>query len=97
MKRVTDPLQKTVRVFVTRQGGRLPMAVVGTAQGTPIHYRLPVASAQVKSAILLAGLKRRVKPALMNRPRRVITLKYAALFRCRCRRQGNGIGGRSSV
>jgi len=56
MKRVTDPLQKNGACFVTRQGGRLPMVVVGTAQGTPIHYRLPVASAQVKSAILLAGL-----------------------------------------
>lgn len=56
MKRVIDPLQKNGACFLTRQGGRLPMAVIGTSHGAPIRYQLPVASAQVKSAILLAGL-----------------------------------------
>src|SRR6185437_10674974 len=37
-------------------GGRLPLAVIGAASPLPISYRLPVASAQVKSAVLLAGL-----------------------------------------
>jgi 3-phosphoshikimate 1-carboxyvinyltransferase len=39
-----------------RAGGRLPLAIRGTSDPLPIEYRLPVPSAQVKSAILLAGL-----------------------------------------
>ena len=56
MKRVTDPLSRMGAQFVTRTGGRLPLAVIGTDHPLPITYTLPVASAQVKSAILLAGL-----------------------------------------
>jgi 3-phosphoshikimate 1-carboxyvinyltransferase len=56
MKRVADPLSQMGAKFVTRSGGRLPAAVTGTAMPLPIRYELPVASAQVKSAILLAGL-----------------------------------------
>src|SRR5919106_286823 len=39
-----------------RAAGRPPLAVIGTPEPMPITYQLPVASAQVKSAILLAGL-----------------------------------------
>ncbi len=56
MKRVTEPLSRMGARFFTRDGGRLPGAVVGTNNPLPITYELPVASAQVKSAILLAGL-----------------------------------------
>jgi 3-phosphoshikimate 1-carboxyvinyltransferase len=56
MKRVTDPLSATGAQFWTREGGRLPLAVRGAADPLPLDYRLPVASAQVKSACLLAGL-----------------------------------------
>ncbi|MDD3444426.1 MAG: 3-phosphoshikimate 1-carboxyvinyltransferase [Zavarzinia sp.] len=56
MARVTDPLSRMGARFVGRAGGRLPLAVVGARAPMPIEYRLPVASAQVKSAILLAGL-----------------------------------------
>lgn len=56
MKRVTDPLSATGAAFWTREGGRLPLAVRGAADPLPIDYVLPVASAQVKSACLLAGL-----------------------------------------
>lgn len=56
MGRVSVPLSETGARFVTRAGHKLPMAVEGTGKGKPLHYRLPVASAQVKSAILLAGL-----------------------------------------
>jgi 3-phosphoshikimate 1-carboxyvinyltransferase len=56
MARVTEPLSRIGARFVSRAGGRLPLAIVGTAEPLPIEYRLPVASAQVKSAILLAGL-----------------------------------------
>ncbi|MBI2242313.1 MAG: 3-phosphoshikimate 1-carboxyvinyltransferase [Magnetospirillum gryphiswaldense] len=56
MKRVSAPLGQMGARFFGRDGGRLPMAVVGTGNPLPITYELPVASAQVKSAILLAGL-----------------------------------------
>ncbi|MFC7333957.1 3-phosphoshikimate 1-carboxyvinyltransferase [Rhodocista pekingensis] len=56
MARVTKPLETMGARFVLRSGGRLPGAVIGTDRPVPIAYRLPVASAQVKSAILLAGL-----------------------------------------
>lgn len=56
MARVTTPLAQMGATFTGRSGGRLPMAVTGTETPVPITYTLPVASAQVKSAILLAGL-----------------------------------------
>ena len=56
MRRVTDPLSACGARFDSRDGGRLPLAITGAADALPIEYRLPVASAQVKSAILLAGL-----------------------------------------
>lgn len=56
MQRVIAPLSQTGAAFWTREGGRLPLAMKGTGEPLPIHYTLPVASAQVKSAILLAGL-----------------------------------------
>lgn len=56
MRRVVDPLSKTGARFFGRSGHKLPMAVVGADQPIPISYEVPVASAQVKSAILLAGL-----------------------------------------
>jgi len=59
MARVTEPLAKMGGRFIGRDGGCLPLCVVGTDTVMPIEYRLPVASAQVKSAILLAGLNSR--------------------------------------
>jgi 3-phosphoshikimate 1-carboxyvinyltransferase len=56
MQRVIDPLSKMGARFVSRDGGRMPLGIVGTDEMIPIEYRLPVASAQVKSAVLLAGL-----------------------------------------
>ena len=56
MARVTTPLAQCGAQFFAREGGRLPLAVVGAKAAVAIDYRLPVASAQVKSAILLAGL-----------------------------------------
>ena len=56
MNRVADPLSGFGARFVAREGGRLPLAVTGASDPVPITYRLPVASAQVKSAVLLAGL-----------------------------------------
>ena len=56
MGRVTDPLALFGTQAFGRKGGRLPMTVVGAAKPVAVRYVLPVASAQVKSAILLAGL-----------------------------------------
>ncbi|QJU59035.1 3-phosphoshikimate 1-carboxyvinyltransferase [Sphingomonas sp. AP4-R1] len=56
MGRVTDPLSQMGAEFSASPGGRLPLMVRGLCPAVPIEYRLPVASAQVKSAILLAGL-----------------------------------------
>ncbi|MBS0981113.1 3-phosphoshikimate 1-carboxyvinyltransferase [Acetobacter thailandicus] len=56
MKRVTIPLSETGARFMSREGGRLPLAIQGSAEPKALEYRLPVASAQVKSAILLSGL-----------------------------------------
>ena len=56
MGRVTDPLSLFGARAYGRQGGRLPMTIVGAAEPVPVRYALPVASAQVKSAVLLAGL-----------------------------------------
>ncbi len=56
MARVIAPLGEMGARFVAREGGRLPLTVTGAARPSPLRYRLPVASAQVKSAILLAGL-----------------------------------------
>lgn len=56
MKRVIDPLQQMGARFMARSGDRLPLTVRGAQDVLPIEYRLPVASAQVKSAIMLCGL-----------------------------------------
>jgi 3-phosphoshikimate 1-carboxyvinyltransferase len=55
MKRVIEPLMQMGAIFESADG-RLPLKVTGAAKPVAITYRLPVASAQVKSAILLAGL-----------------------------------------
>ncbi len=56
MGRVAEPLERMGAKVVARAGQRLPLAVLGAAEPLPITYRTPVASAQVKSAVLLAGL-----------------------------------------
>ena len=56
MGRVIDPLSSMGADISASPGGRLPLMVRGLVPAVPLSYRLPVASAQVKSAILLAGL-----------------------------------------
>jgi 3-phosphoshikimate 1-carboxyvinyltransferase len=57
MRRVLDPLEKMgARVLEMADGGRLPLTIRGAADPMPIVYEPPVASAQLKSAVLLAGL-----------------------------------------
>ncbi|MBX7481022.1 3-phosphoshikimate 1-carboxyvinyltransferase [Qipengyuania qiaonensis] len=56
MGRVIDPLSTMGASFTPSPGGTLPLMMEGMQPAVPIEYRLPVASAQVKSAVLLAGL-----------------------------------------
>ncbi|WP_423142172.1 3-phosphoshikimate 1-carboxyvinyltransferase [Parablastomonas sp. CN1-191] len=59
MARVTEPLSLMGAGFDSSPGGRLPLILRGASLPVPITYRLPVASAQVKSAVLLAALNTR--------------------------------------
>lgn len=56
MRRVLDPLGAMGVEVIARSGGRLPLTMRGPDTPLPITYRVPMASAQVKSAVLLAGL-----------------------------------------
>ncbi len=56
MGRVIEPLSQMGAEITASPGGRLPLMLRGASPAVPITYRLPVASAQVKSAVLLAGL-----------------------------------------
>ncbi len=66
MGRVTAPLQEMGARFETAEGQRLPLTVHGGGL-KGVAYRLPVASAQVKSAVLLAGLNARGETATIER------------------------------
>jgi 3-phosphoshikimate 1-carboxyvinyltransferase len=57
MQRILDPLAEIgARAVAAADGGRLPLRLQGARSPVPIVYRTPVASAQIKSAVLLAGL-----------------------------------------
>ncbi|MBL6637314.1 MAG: 3-phosphoshikimate 1-carboxyvinyltransferase [Planktomarina sp.] len=56
MGRVTDPLALFGAQSYGRSEGRLPLTLIGAAQPLPVRYEVPMPSAQVKSAVLLAGL-----------------------------------------
>ena len=57
MRRVLDPLVRMgARVVSEAEGGRLPLTIEGARDAVPIEYESPVPSAQLKSAVLLAGL-----------------------------------------
>ncbi|MGB2294527.1 MAG: 3-phosphoshikimate 1-carboxyvinyltransferase [Candidatus Puniceispirillum sp.] len=59
MARITDPLQTMGTIVASRDGGLLPVTITGQDEPMAICYESPVASAQIKSAILLAGLTAR--------------------------------------
>ncbi len=57
MRRILDPLVLMgAEVLEQAEGGRCPILLKGTSEPAPIEYRTPVASAQIKSAVLFAGL-----------------------------------------
>src|SRR5262249_59285889 len=56
MRRILDPLEKMgAHTVTTADGGRLPATMRGAVDPIPIVYEVPVPSAQIKSAVLLAG------------------------------------------
>ena len=67
MARVTDPLALFGARAYGRRGGRLPMTIVGAADAAPVRYVVPVPSAQVKSAVLLAALNARGESQVIER------------------------------
>ena len=56
MGRITDPIALFGAQSFGRTGGKLPMTVIGASEPVPVRYHVPMPSAQVKSAVLLAGL-----------------------------------------
>ncbi|MCC2100498.1 MAG: 3-phosphoshikimate 1-carboxyvinyltransferase, partial [Hyphomicrobiales bacterium] len=70
MRRILDPLELMgARTLEQGEGGRCPILLKGAAEPAPIEYRTPVASAQIKSAVLLAGL---------NSPGRTVVIEAEA-------------------
>ena len=75
MRRVLDPLALMgAKVAAGGEGGRLPLTLQGARDPVPIAYRTPVASAQIKSAVLLAGLDRARRHHRDREPRRAATI-----------------------
>ncbi len=81
MERVMEPLRHIGAEFTARTGGRLPITITGTANALPGDETLKVASAQVKSAILLAGLNAKGTTIVVEpRPSRDHTEKMLRFF-----------------
>jgi len=67
MRRILDPLRLMgAQVLAEAEGGRCPITLQGAADPAPIVYRTPVASAQIKSAVLLAGLTARGRTTVVE-------------------------------
>ncbi|MFM9890561.1 MAG: 3-phosphoshikimate 1-carboxyvinyltransferase [Rickettsiales bacterium] len=81
MLRVITPLQEIGAQFEASDGGRLPLTLHGTDMPLPIAYTLPVASAQVKSAVLLAGINiPGITTVIENEPTRDHTERMLGFF-----------------
>ena len=82
MARITDPLKLFGAQSYGRDGGLLPLTIVGASNPMPVQYTSPHASAQIKSAVLLAGL---------NAPGETVLIE-ATLSRDHSERMLNGFG-----
>jgi 3-phosphoshikimate 1-carboxyvinyltransferase len=81
MERVMGPLRNIGAEFVARSGGKLPITITGTGMALPGDETLKVASAQVKSAILLAGLNAQGNTIVVEpQPSRDHTEKMLSFF-----------------
>ncbi len=87
MARISDPLALFGAQTYGRSGGRLPMTSIGAETPTPVRYEVPVPSAQVKSAVLLAGL---------NTPGKTVVIEQEAT-RDHTERMLRGFGAEISV
>jgi 3-phosphoshikimate 1-carboxyvinyltransferase len=97
MRRILDPLALMgVRVVSQMEGGRVPLTLQGPAEAVPIVYETPVASAQVKSAVLLAGLNAPGATTVIEREAtRDHTEKMLAHFGAGIRVEPHGAHGRA--
>ena len=87
MARISHPLALFGAQTYGRSGGRLPMTIIGAETPTPVRYEVPVPSAQVKSAVLLAGL---------NTPGKTVVIEQEAT-RDHTERMLRGFGAEISV
>jgi 3-phosphoshikimate 1-carboxyvinyltransferase len=95
MQRVLDPLRNIGAQFVVRAGDKLPITVNGTNQALPNNITLKVASAQVKSAVLLAGLNASGHTVLIEpRPSRDHTERMLSYFGAELSTEEIGNGSR---
>jgi 3-phosphoshikimate 1-carboxyvinyltransferase len=96
MRRILDPLVLMgAEVKTQAEGGRCPILIQGTHEPAPIEYRTPVASAQIKSAILLAALNSPGKTSVIEREAsRDHTEKMLAYFGAEVESEAEGDGGR---
>jgi 3-phosphoshikimate 1-carboxyvinyltransferase len=96
MRRILDPLETMgARVQEIREGGRLPVVLQGAVDPVPIEYETPVPSAQVKSAVLLAGLSAPgVTTVIEREATRDHTEKMLAHFGARLKSVAHGEHGR---
>ncbi|MBI1182289.1 MAG: 3-phosphoshikimate 1-carboxyvinyltransferase [Alphaproteobacteria bacterium] len=69
MERVMAPLRQMGARFTAAEGGRLPLTVEGARMPLPLRYEVPVPSAQVKSAVMLAGLNAPGRTIVVERQR----------------------------
>jgi len=95
MQRVLDPLRNIGAQFVVRAGDKLPITISGTNQALPNNITLKVASAQVKSAVLLAGLNASGHTVLIEpRPSRDHTERMLSYFGAELSTEDIGNGSR---
>src|SRR5262247_4493900 len=96
MRRVLDPLEKMgARVVEVGDGGRLPLTLRGATDPIPIVYEPPVASAQLKSAVLLAALAAPGETTVIeNEATRDHTERMLAHFGADVRTEPHGTHGR---
>jgi 3-phosphoshikimate 1-carboxyvinyltransferase len=98
MRRVIDPLTATGARFASREGGLMPLAIEGARDALPLDYRVPVPSAQVKSAVLLAGLHADGGAEVIEpEPTRDHTERMLRAFGAEVEVREDGAGGRRIV
>ena len=98
MARVTEPLSQMGARFDCAAGGRLPLTVWGARAPVPIVYALPVVSAQVKTAVMFAGLNTMGETSVIEAaPTRDHTVRMMRYFGCTVSSAGGRAGTRVTV